>query len=395
MTVSEVLLPITPASLASEMKLVGPTGHLPSSPVTAEAEPAPSETRVPLAAAVGAFRPPTGLVSRSGSAAAAMHCSARTSNAFTLPFASLSEPLWPSSHEAAAAVAAIGSEGEETYGDSVAAYEDLLGLSASTRIISAILPSPLRALPFWYRTCGQRKCIIYLEPRRNTPLYTAIEGFFRASSAMFGPTEAHQYHPHSSMTGFIDVDDGMLASQDMVSHHSVSSGCALAKIACHLDVLISSYKTEWHHHHHSNHHHHHKSSPHDNLVPTVQGIATSYDYPHKGTHKVDVRLDTPPAFRQIIDKVVEAFPEIHIRPKRIGHISLAYYNKHVKTDNLMSDQKASKLDSLARSFIYDSPDAAVLDPENNLWDIAFYELAFKSPVLSVPHRFNEIARWQL
>ncbi|KAI8322626.1 hypothetical protein GQ54DRAFT_317016 [Martensiomyces pterosporus] len=316
-----------------------------------------------------------------------MHLSARTANAFSLPFASLSEPLWPHGFEPVVRGEQLLLERvvpsiDEQEKEEARAYEDLLGLNVRAQIASAVLPSPLRTLPFWHHTGGSRKCIIYLEPRRNSPLYTAIEGFFRASAALLGPTEAHQYHPHCSMTGFIDIADNMVVPAAGVGSGGVQapSGHVLTRIASHLHSLISRLHSE------------RQRTP-AGSVPTVRTVSTSHDYPHKGTHKVEVLLDTPPAFRHIIDGVTSAVPQAHIRPKRIGHISLAYYNKHVKTENLMSDEQAAQLDSLARSFLYGSD--GVFDPERNLWDIAFYELAFKSPVLAAPHRFNEIARWQL
>ncbi|KAJ1843863.1 hypothetical protein LPJ57_009638, partial [Coemansia sp. RSA 486] len=124
-------------------------------------------------------------------------------------------------------------------------------------------------------------------------------------------------------------------------------------------------------------------------------VNTAYDYPHEGTHKIEIKLDTPELFRTIIGGLVDYVPQAKIRAKRLGHISLAYYNKHVKTENCVTVDQAKRLDKLARSIIYSQNGSDILDPDSNLWDIAFYELAFKSTVLSAPHRFNQIARWQL
>ncbi|KAJ1717922.1 hypothetical protein LPJ61_007043, partial [Coemansia biformis] len=80
--------------------------------------------------------------------------------------------------------------------------KDMCGLGEASA-----LPSPLRMVPFWRGARAQCKCIIYLEPRIGSPLSRAIEGFLRASAELVGRNEAHQYHPHSSMTGFIDLTD--------------------------------------------------------------------------------------------------------------------------------------------------------------------------------------------
>ncbi|KAJ2848351.1 hypothetical protein GGI22_005751, partial [Coemansia erecta] len=219
------------------------------------------------------------------------------------------------------------------------------------------LPLPLRALPFWCSTSGPRKCIIYLEPRRGSPLYTAIEGFLHMSAQLFGPTEAHQYHPHSSMTGFIDISDGAAGQGD--DGCAMTSGQLVTKIACHIHSFVSSFLNG--------------STAHGVATPRVGSVATIQDYPHKGTHKVQVALDSPDAFRNIIDTIQTAVPQARIRGKRMGHISLSYYNKHVKTDKAVTTDMAQSLDALARSFLCDP---RVTDPSLNQWDIAFYELAF-------------------
>ncbi|KAJ1850790.1 hypothetical protein LPJ73_003280 [Coemansia sp. RSA 2703] len=263
---------------------------------------------------------------------------------------------------------------QPTDDEKAALFEALIRLAANKHVnltsAALHLPVSLRSLPYWARASGKRRCIVYLEPRRKTPLYSAIEEFFRASAEIFGHTEAHQYHPHSSMTGFIDIDDETIGPGQ-------PSGQVLVKIAAYLQNLVSRER-----------------SKEGFRVPCTKSISTAYDYPHDGTHKIEVKLDTPELFRRISDGIVAAVPQAKIRAKRMGHISLAYYNKHVKTDNLMSTAKAKRLDDLARSIIC-APGSGVYDPDLNHWDIAFYELAFKSTVLSAPHRFNQIARWQL
>ncbi|KAJ1765100.1 hypothetical protein LPJ69_001465 [Coemansia sp. RSA 1752] len=269
----------------------------------------------------------------------------RTANAFTLPLGQLlSEPQ--SSHDDAPKCTSCKNE------DADNAMQ--LMLSADR----AWMPAPLRTIPFWRSVRGPHKCIVYLEPRRGSPLYTGIEEFFRASCALWGPTEAHMYHPHSSMTGFIDLP--------------TDAGAVIARIACHLHVLISSRSHM--------------------VAPGVRAVTAVADYPHPGTHKIDVALDTPLVFRNIVDEVSRLVPEARIRPKRMGHISLAYCNKHVASSTVVTSEQAEKLGALARSLLY-MPD--VFDPAQNPWDIAFYELSFKSPMLGTPHRFTQIARWQL
>ncbi|KAJ2823027.1 hypothetical protein FBU31_004415, partial [Coemansia sp. 'formosensis'] len=75
---------------------------------------------------------------------------------------------------------------------------------------------------------------------------------------------------------------------------------------------------------------------------------------------------------------------------KIGHVSLAYYNKHVRTENRI-DENASDIHALAHALL----DPLIGSQADNKWDIAFYELALESTALHIPHRFNEIARWHL
>ncbi|KAJ1647790.1 hypothetical protein J3B02_000102 [Coemansia erecta] len=321
----------------------------------------------------------------------------RTANSFTLPYTRILEhshqnqyqhqSLLEDKHESAAsallhhtAAKICGETLDEPYAveeaeKEAAAYEALVRLGTRNRgclpNIKLLLPPSLRSMPYWSRASGPRRCIVYLEPRRKTPLYMAIEEFFRVSAEIFGHTEAHQYHPHSSMTGFIDISDGVLGPGQ-------SSGQALVRIATYLQSLIVRERAT-------------KAF----RLPHVHSVNTAYDYPHKGTHKIEVKLDTPELFRTIVSGLVDYVPQAKIRSKHIGHISLAYYNKYVKTENCVTVEQAKRLDRLARSIIYSQNDSDTLHPENNLWDVAFYELAFKSTVLSAPHRFNQIARWQL
>ncbi|KAJ1664822.1 hypothetical protein EV178_003799 [Coemansia sp. RSA 1646] len=365
-----------------------------------------------MTASAAALQSPTSTHPPPASSYSQLYPAPRTANVFSLPFARLSEPSWPCSPQNTIHSAAMASDTQEGISGTHRPYfflhsrnnHSLTAAETSRRLLqseeasaassaysaafmatsamgnchamhdTAALPSPLCTLPFWCSTSGPRKCIIYLEPRRSSPLYTAIEGFLRKSAQLIGPTEAHQYHPHSSMTGFIDISDGAGQSEDDPT--VVTSGQLITKIACHVHSLVSSILDE--------------SAR--VQVPTVGSVATVQDYPHKGTHKVQVTLDTPDAFRNIIDAIQTAVPQARIRGKRMGHISLSYYSKHVKTDKVITTDMAQRLDALAQSFLCDP---CVTESSLNQWDIAFYELAFKSTSLSVPHRLNQIARWQL
>ncbi|KAJ2465871.1 hypothetical protein EV174_006603, partial [Coemansia sp. RSA 2320] len=225
----------------------------------------------------------------------------RTANVFTVPFDSLAET--------AAVVGETGARGEDSESETAVAavYQWLV-----SQLTAARNPLPLTASGGAGSNGSARKCIIYLEPRRMSPLYSAIERFFAASAERFGPTEAHMYHPHSSMTGFIDLPS---------SSHGDESTILVAQIAAHLHRLIKSLAA-------------------DTGMPRLAGVNTALDYPRTGTHKIEARLDTPAAFKEIATAMQRLVPSARIRPKRLGHISLAYFNKHVQTERQLDGSMA-------------------------------------------------------
>ncbi|KAJ2583202.1 hypothetical protein GGH95_001124, partial [Coemansia sp. RSA 1836] len=161
----------------------------------------------------------------------------RTANAFTIPFDRLSESTAVAIHGGATA--------NRNGTDEAAACQWLVSQLSPYHSLSLL--SAAAAPP--------RKCIIYLEPRRTSSLYTAIERFFAVSADRFGPTEAHMYHPHSSMTGFIDIPatsgDGSLG--------------LVAEISARLDVLIKDLLSP---------------SLAAAKMPKLVGVNTARNYPH-------------------------------------------------------------------------------------------------------------------
>lgn len=204
-----------------------------------------------------------------------------------------------------------------------------------------------------------RQCIIYLEPRQGTWLNLAINEFLTQSDARWGPTEAHMYHPHSSMTGFIQLPD-QAAGQALTD-----LTFQLRKAVIHCRATIT--------------------------VPQVMGTRIVRDYPHGGTHKVDLVLETPPVFAQLVEMVREnTRGQLLVRTKKMQHISLAYFNKHVKTARVLTEYRAGLLMKLANALL-----TATDSSDDNLWDIALYDLAYKSHSIHTPHQLNLVARWHL
>ncbi|KAJ1912158.1 Lanosterol synthase (Oxidosqualene--lanosterol cyclase) [Mycoemilia scoparia] len=85
---------------------------------------------------------------------------------------------------------------------------------------------------------GPKRCIIYLEPRHSSPLYRSLTAFFSAVTRVFGPSEAQQYHPHCSMTGYIPINDCDVVDQTTGGGVSLKSGEIVAAILRELDKGI-------------------------------------------------------------------------------------------------------------------------------------------------------------
>jgi len=51
-----------------------------------------------------------------------------------------------------------------------------------------------------------KEYILYLEPKRNSELFLFLQNYLDISRDCISPTEAHQYHPHCSITGFFHTD---------------------------------------------------------------------------------------------------------------------------------------------------------------------------------------------
>lgn len=60
---------------------------------------------------------------------------------------------------------------------------------------------------FILKKMSTRDYILYLEPDPSEQLSKSIMDFYNESKDVFGPNEAHQYHPHVSLTGFWQMDD--------------------------------------------------------------------------------------------------------------------------------------------------------------------------------------------
>ncbi|KAJ1972124.1 hypothetical protein H4R35_004852 [Dimargaris xerosporica] len=212
-----------------------------------------------------------------------------------------------------------------------------------------------------------RRCIIYLEPSRTSWLYRQLERFYHQTRLEFGPSEAHQYHPHCSLSGFFTVDGATLAASESTDHvlHQLATtlGCLLDQPAWRKSVA----------------------------PPRILGLSR----PQHTTDKLNLDLGNTDTFRAIVHQlaqIVHAQPwKCHVRPKPVDHISLVYYNKSVQTSATVTPAQLNRIEQLARSLLLESPHR----DQPVQWDVVMYEQVHQSRVLHQPHRFCELQRWHL
>ncbi|KAJ1963860.1 hypothetical protein IWQ62_003091 [Dispira parvispora] len=226
---------------------------------------------------------------------------------------------------------------------------------------------------------GPRRCIIYLEPSRSSWLYQRLTQFFRITQDKFGPSEAHQYHPHCSLSGFIPLVDGLGCDGSREKTPvPLNSGYFIQAIGDALNCLVTR------------------------TLFTGQGQAlqsprvTGLTRPAGTQDKLILDLAQTEPFRQLIQRLIQAlsqtpkFASVNIRPKPVSHISLIYFNKAVPATSTLTPLQMEEAYQLAESLFFSPPTRAPLS-----WDIVFYEQTFQSRSLEIPHSFEELARWKL
>ncbi|KAJ1650096.1 hypothetical protein IWQ61_009006 [Dispira simplex] len=226
---------------------------------------------------------------------------------------------------------------------------------------------------------GPRRCIIYLEPSRSSWLYQRLTRFFCITQDKFGPSEAHQYHPHCSLSGFIPLDDDLGCDRSKEEAPvPLNSGYFIQAIGDALNCLITE------------------------ILFTGQGQAllppqvTGLTRPAGTQDKLILDLAQTEPFRLLIQRLIQTlsltpkFASVNIRPKPVSHISLIYFNKAVPVPSTLTFQQMEEVHRLAQSLLCSPPTQAPLS-----WDVVFYEQTFQSASLKVPHSFEELARWKL
>lgn len=197
--------------------------------------------------------------------------------------------------------------------------------------------------------------IVYLEP--PTQVKQIVNGFLDTVASDIAFTTANKYECHVSMTGFFQIEQ----------EHQIQ------KLKNMLEVILQREIC---------------SSPELDMCPLLVRDKIT-DLPAHLLLPVTVSDD----YRQRIFKLAEEAGEklhINIRPKRINHISLAYWDEKEEKD---CTKLFEMIKSAADSYFLQYHDISSCSSEP--WHIVLYQRTFKNEVVGGQHRFKEISRWPI
>lgn len=226
-----------------------------------------------------------------------------------------------------------------------------------------------------------KEYIIYLEPKKDSELSSFIEAFLELSKTSLCPTEAYQYHPHCSITGFFAapaslVENDVVEALDKFDKSEISIGIGVVEIKKYQENNVNF------------------DSP-----PLISITSNTLKTP-------SIRLSLQ------IKGCSEIVPQLHkiipsIRSKPLDHISLAYFssfkNAPLKEEReyLVNTEKEN-IGSTTISYIPEDHFKMAKEffgklkyTERDDWNIVLYERQYNSPLLKEKHVFREVKKWDL
>ncbi|TPX56397.1 hypothetical protein PhCBS80983_g04554 [Powellomyces hirtus] len=238
----------------------------------------------------------------------------------------------------------------------------------------------------------RRRTILYLEPRPGTPLRTALDEFRSTSAHKWGPTDAHAYHPHCSVTGFWEHRP-MNTLTNGIDGPNTEEQAAVALV----ELAINA---------------HTKNCAADQQAGTRLPPPTVLPplIPPKKKSCLILPLKPPTEYTDLAKSISHLFGDSNLfinrlQPKRCDHISLAYYS-HDNVDGVPASPQPSPavLEQEGECFremrLYADEVLAPLFAEGvdvgaGGWDLVYYDLVREEmePRMGGEHEFKEIRRW--
>ncbi|ORZ05825.1 hypothetical protein BCR42DRAFT_456699 [Absidia repens] len=247
-----------------------------------------------------------------------------------------------------------------------------------------------------------RELILYLEPTRNTPLRQCLDSILSNIASSYHPSTALKYPIHVSVTGFFTVD----------------TQADVAFITDTYSQILSSEKQQQ------------RSSAHCQL-PNIdlKPIIVSTPHPHNDTHDslystkhLLLPVTVPDDYQLLLAECADHINKHYssdgdgsrqqqqqqqkfrrIRPKRMDHISLAYWDEPMATMKEANDWlqwshgpgiESMKQDIIQHLHEFQSA-ASSLAVTAAPWDMVLYERTHKGNDVGVKHVFQEWHRWHL
>lgn len=231
--------------------------------------------------------------------------------------------------------------------------------------------------------------IVYLEPSKDTALYQCLSSFLNKSKETYFPSTAIKYPPHTSVTGFFFINDRSLITPIInkyddyfkTSNHILKDDPMAPKIGP-APLLISTPANVSSFYQQKKH----------LLLPV--NISSSF-------YAILTECATDINNTILFDNNNNNQKNALIRPKRIDHISLAYWDEPTATEEDTKKWLAWANDtSHIEAFQQDIAKQLKKINDNTYnntqkWDIVLYERIYKSDIIGKPHLFNELARWHI
>lgn len=205
--------------------------------------------------------------------------------------------------------------------------------------------------------------IVYLEPNRACALRQCLDHFLLELAPRFYLSTAIKYPPHVSVTGFFKVNNQLELNSILAAYEGVLSSASDHPTASLTPLLAPTNPppTEL-------------SSKHLLLPVTVP--ACLYDLLTHCAHDINKTMS------------------VHIRPKRMDHISLAYWDEPqaspLETDAWLAWCNGPEMETMKQDLMRQ---LGSIDNSDTSWSIVIYERIHQGAAVGEKHQFQELSRW--
>ncbi|KAG0262516.1 hypothetical protein BG011_010099 [Mortierella polycephala] len=227
--------------------------------------------------------------------------------------------------------------------------------------------------------------IIYLEPTKNSVLWTQVQAYFEASqSYLWAQNEAARYPAHITMVGFFTIPTTSVFASASEATTPINETDTI------VDKLISSVTQRI------------NSSDSVFIAETtlVQGLV------RPSPDSLLIAIQPSPMLLDWAQALKDAFPELELRLKKTNHLSLCYWigQEAIPENGIRAEEVfvqhsrwTDQAEQLARSVIplMQGMTGASMGVVNNSWDIVLYTIHNRDRSCPQPYPLVEVQRWTL